>query len=537
MRKIATFLASAAALLSIGKGSCSAQSAIPSSVAPLFTSDIIVESNTTANQRNVRVASAFNGWMFAAYIVNDSISNKGGVVVRYSKNGGINWMPFNNYPYFQHSNYQACDITVTGADTNHLSVFVGMVRKDHTTKKFEVEVERYNAMHTAYPSVVVFFQQLDTNGVTDLALANDYKQPAPTDSAYSIGLLYAHHGTSMDSVLFATTEKRLKNKFGKPTLIAAGAHYRKVSIAYLHSMSITGAYCAAWESLDSVKSTYGHILFSRTMSKLDSAWTKPVYLDSLRPATVNKLRSPSISCQYNAVDNDSANATAAVAFDYYNGTDHDILGYYNKKADSANFWNLFVVTNSSNNEIQPNLSFDPTANNFVATYYDSTAKGLTYSNQSMLFSTPIAWNFVTWQYNSNTNLKAPWPRVVMNQLTHKAFFAWVMDPANGNGVVLCNGDYLYTGISEQEVSGLQFLNPYPNPANSGSVLPVSSDIPVTLNISIYNAMGQLVNCSSEHFGGGVKLIDLNTSSFAPGIYVCRIATSDHAVTRRLIVEH
>jgi hypothetical protein len=537
MRKFITYLLSFTAVFSLEQGNCAAQSAAPSSVAPLFASDITVEANSLANQRNVRIASAFNGWIFAAYVVNDSVSGKGGVVVRYSKNWGINWAPFNNYPYYQHSVYEACDITVTGADTNHLEVFLGDIRKDRTTRKYEVEVQRLNAMHTAYAPVTVFFRQLDSNAVYDMALANNYRIITTKDSLYNIGLVYTHKGMGMDSVLFSTTEKKLANKFGKPALLGTAKHLGKVSLAYMHSGSSKGAYAAAWEAFDTITRTYGHIQYARTIGNLDSAWTKPVNLDSLQPSTVNKLRSPSIACQYNTTDNDSSNVTVAVSFDFFNGTDKDIMGYYNKRGDSTNFWNSFVVTNSPDNEIQANLSYDPSANMFVETHYDSTTGGLLFTKQSILMSTPNAWTVVT-RYNDNTtNMKAPWPRVIMNPSTNKAFFAWVMDPSNKNGVVLCDGENLYTGIAEEYDGALQVLNPYPNPANTGAVLPVSSGKPFSLHIALYNAMGQLVSSSVEQFGGGEQQLQINTSLCAPGIYFCRIESAGNVITRRLVVAH
>jgi hypothetical protein len=537
MKKFITFFVSLSAVFSLGKGACNAQSSVSTPVSPLYAADITVESNNLANQRHVKIAAAFNGWLFAAYLVNDSVSGKGGVVVRYSKNGGINWMPFNNYPYFRHSEYKACDITVSGADTNHLNIFVGDVRMDLTTKKYEVEVQRY-IKNTSYPSTEVFFQQLDTNKVYDMALANNYRQITSKDSLYNVGLIYSHGGLGKDSIVFATTEKKLANKFGKPVVIANAPHYRKVSLAYMHSSSIHGAYCAAWELLDTTYSTVGHIQFSRTIRNLDSAWNKPVYLDSLLSVTPDKLRSPSISCQYNAADNDSASASIAVSYDYYNGSNFDVIGSYNMKGDSTNFWNSFVIDSTGHNEIQSNLSYDPFANNFIATYYDSTAGALQYLSESAMFTTPRSWTVNNTQYNNNTaNLKAPWPQVIMNPSNNKAFFAWVMDPSNNNGVVLCDGEYLFTGIAEQTMSGFDVLTPYPNPANSGACLPVSSDIPVVLTISLYNTMGQLMNRSTEHIGGGIQLLELNTSSYAAGVYFCHIATAEKTITRRLVVEH
>ena len=543
MKKIITFFTTLCCVFVLGTQNVVAQSAAPSNLTPLFYTDITVEANSQADQRHVRIASAYNGWIFAAYIVNDSVSQKGGVVVRYSKNGGMNWLPFNGYAYYQHSKYTSCDITVAGADTSHLGVFIGTVRQDLTTKKYEVSVEKYNAYKTAYPPVTVFFQKLDTNKVTDMALASNTKYPSLTkDSLYSVGLLYAHHGTAMDSLIFATTVKKTGNKFGQHHLVATGKYYRKVSLSFAHSQSVSrGAYCAAWEQDSTPVSTLGHVFTSRTKQYIDSVWTTPVLIDTLFTKMKNHVRNPSISYQYNNTDNDSGNVTIAVAFECArNGiTDSmDILGAYNKAGDTTDFWNPMSIASSTNNELQPNLSYDPSANNFMATYYDSTAGSLTYLKQGYFLTTPNAWTLVKAGYNDNSALmKAPWPQVVFNPSMNKPFFAWVVDPANKRGVVTCDGEYS-NSVHELDMNGFKVYNLYPNPSSSTAFLPVSSDKPADLTLSVFNMIGE--NCmpaQTLHLSGGMQYFELDVNSLAPGIYLCRIQSGSISHAVRFVVQH
>jgi hypothetical protein len=538
MKKISTLFVSLLCLMAL-----SIQLKAQSS--PLYANDIKVELNSMANQRNVRIASAFNGWLFAAYIVNDSVSKKGGVVVRYSMNGGINWAPFNGYAYNQHSYYTACDISVAGLDSNHLNVFVGTVRKDLNTRRYEVNVEKYNATHLGVTPVSVYFQKLDTNRVMDIALASDYRFPAAKDSIYSVGLIYSHSGGLLsDTLIFSDTHK-YGAKFGKMHRVATTAsHYRKVALSYLRSPSSSrGAYVAAWEQLNSANSTLGHIYSARTAANIDSVWTAPLCLDSLSPMTNGYVRSPSIAGQVNNFDNDSSNATSVVIFDCArngNKDSLDILGYYNKRADSTNFWNLFTVASTTNNELQPCVGFDISASSFIITYYDSTAGALPYLRQSFNMPTPGVWAVSKSNYSDNASLlKAPWPRIVMATPSNKAFFAWVNDPANKNGVVMCDGENIFTGITpELNEAGIRVYSLFPNPASETTFLPVSAEKAGELKLSVYNMLGELALPEQAiELSPGMQNIELHTGSLTAGIYLIHVWNGDTAHTLRLSIQH
>ncbi len=545
MKKVITLFAYLCCILLIPVTQTKAQSSVQPGLTPQFMTDITIEQNTLANQRHVRIASAFNGWMFAAFIVNDTVSHKGGVVVSYSRNGGINWLPFNGYPYFDHSWYTGCDITVEGVDTALLNVFVGDVRRDLISNKYEVEVQRYEAIHIAFPPTQVYFKQLDSNKVYDMALTSDYRQPSvspPVDTVYTVGLLYNHHGFGMDTMIFATTESKSKYKFGKGRVVDTEAHLRNLALSYSYSATANkGTYNAAWESLDTTTSTFGHILTSRSTMRVDSAWLKPTYLDSLNPSFINMLRSPSIACQNSNTDNDSSNATAAISFDYArNGfaDSLDLYAYVNNRADSTNFWSLLALAVTNHNELQSNLAYDAKNNQFLITYYDSTAGGLVYMTDSVSHLLPV--NLVNTQYNDlTTNLKAPWPRVVSNPSTKGAFFAWAIESSTAEGVIKCDGTYLFTSTGPiLQLDGMKVFNPYPNPATSAVILPVFSDLAAELKITLVDVLGQPVWSEMKSVpAGGLMNIDLDVAAYAAGVYFCRIETATASHTLRLVVQH
>ncbi len=562
MKKILTLFACLSFTFCLSIQEARAQSGMVTPTTQFWNTDVTVEVNTMANQRHVRIAAGYNGWVYAAYIVNDSVSHKGGVVVRYSKDGGVTWMPFNNYPYYDHSFYNACDIVAEGLDSAHSNVFVAMSRKDLITKKFEVEVLRFNPYHIAYPSVPVFFKQLDSNQVFNLALASDFRNPVARDSVYSMGLLYNHHGPMMDSLFFATTEKKLDsvnvhgsvskggNFFRAPRLISTAKHLRGLGLSYSYSAtSVRGTFHAVWESLDTTTSKFGHVLASRTALRTDSAWTKPVYIDSMNVAFRDGIRNPTIASQSSILDNDSTNATTLVAFEWAKGGNPDSLdlyGFINKRADTTEYWNQYGIAGSVHKEMQPDLSFDPFNKQFLLTYFDSTAQSLIYETLPMAAPAPFGFSVVSGQYNVTTsNLVAPWPQVIINPKLYapspavqQPFFAWVSDPANKNGVVKCNGQYLNVGIQEIELAGMQVLNPFPNPASDQVSLPVVSNRETDLNLSILNLLGENVIVSRQiHLTEGMQMIDLNVANLSSGLYFCRLESGKSSKTVRIVVQH
>jgi hypothetical protein len=56
-----------------------------------FSTDEVIHVKSSENQRNIRSTSAFNGWMYVAYTINDTSNSKGGIYVSFSKDNGLTW--------------------------------------------------------------------------------------------------------------------------------------------------------------------------------------------------------------------------------------------------------------------------------------------------------------------------------------------------------------------------------------------------------------------------------------------------------------
>jgi hypothetical protein len=150
------------------------------------------------------------------------------------------------------------------------------------------------------------------------------------------------------------------------------------------------------------------------------------------------------------------------------------------------------------------------------------------------------WTVSKTNYSDNASLlKAPWPRVVMVAPMNKAFFAWVKDPANKNGVVMCDGEYLFTGIApEVNEGGLKIYALYPNPTATTSYLPVSVNTSTKLKLAVYNILGELVLPEEAiQLNAGTQNIEMHTESLQSGIYLVHVWNGNVVHTSRLSVQH
>ncbi|HEV7230351.1 MAG TPA: hypothetical protein VGO45_03420, partial [Bacteroidia bacterium] len=382
-----------------------------------FASDETIHNKAAENQRNIRSGSAFNGWMYTAYTINDTMSGKGGIYVGFSKDNGITWNKFVTYQ-FSNSYYPLTDLVVTGTDTAHLNVFLAGVLKNTTTSKYTLYIDRFDGRNGALLTGQVFVANPGLSQVTDISLTSDYLLPGTGSQPYSVSLLYAQHNILGDS-LFYVSSPDAGTTFKTAKCIAnAPAYIHKISLAYGKSSAYPGgSYFAAWDLMASRSKTLGHIYTSHCTSA-GNTWGTPFCIDSLSSATNNVVRNPSIACQYSNSKNDSNGLSAIVTFERASGTNmqnSNIIGYYNLKALSSSHWTLFSVSNTPEKDLAPNTVFDPSTSNFLLTYYDSTDGRLPYAKEGFNMSTPSGWTYLSNAYNDQTgNLKNASPHVMLN---------------------------------------------------------------------------------------------------------------------------
>ncbi len=504
-----------------------------------FSSDVAINNKPSENQRNVRSASAFNGWLYVAYTINDTSNKRGGIYVGFSKDHGLTWAKFVTY-VFNNSFYSMTDIAVAGTDTSNLDVYLAGVNQNTAGTSSTLYVDKFDGRNGTLTAGQIFVHPLGSRTVTDISLASDYLYPMAGASPYSIALLYTTHGASKDSLFFALSGNGGKSFAKTQTLSATNECFRKITLGYGKSASVSGSYYAAWELMGTSSSKLGHIFTAH--SGTGAAWSPGICLDSLSLKTLNLVCHPSIACQYSNINNDSSGLTCLIAFETAAGgnlKDMNVIGCYNKRASSGNTWNAFSVAATSENDMQPNVSYDQGESSFLITYYDSTDGHLPFATKDLNMAAPNAWNFITTQYNDQSeNLKSPSPRILLNPTLHMASFVWISDNANLNGSVLF--DSQYAGIATQVQTNSEAENniaaAYPNPASDRITIPISLSKSMDVNVTVYDMLGNEVNpMEIIHSAAGASNAILEVNRFCAGVYFCRVQAGTMNRTLRFVV--
>lgn len=507
--------------------------------APVYSNDLIIKNDPQINQRRVRLSVAFNGWLYAAYNTVDSASNAGGITIRSSRNNGVTWQTIDTYTAVN-VRYPAHDIVVAGTDTNNLTLYLVGVNNNTASGNYIVYVDRYNATTGNFIGSN-FNQPNGTRKIYDVAIASDYRFPAVGASPYSVAFIYSTFSSSRDSICSVVSVNGGTSFTVRNTIATTPSYYRNISLAYGKSLSASnGRYFATWESLSSSTKRTGNIYFSRNASTVNGAWTPQKNLDSLNNTMTGACRNPKIACQFNTIDNDSSSLTALVLVERdYNGTgsDYDVLGFYNKKAHFANFWNRLDVSNTSQNEIHPHVNYDPAYNNFIATYFDSTNKKLPYVVNSFNLTAPNNWIVIKNQYNDlTTNLKNPYPRVEINPVTVQAAHAWIAEGVGTKGVAMFDAEYNNSvGIGEVKREGTDF-SATPNPAVNHFNINYNLSYPADVTIKIYNTTGQLMDERKyENMSIGKQSHNYNTDGWKSGVYIYNIYDGLNTYSGKIII--
>jgi hypothetical protein len=301
-----------------------------------------------------------------------------------------------------------------------------------------------------------------------------------------------------------------------------------------------GRYFAVWEEQENQSSILGHIYTAHTEPNFDSSFTRPICLDSLDPASINKVRNPAIACQYNNVDNDSANLTEVVLFEKYkpSSDDYDVTGFYNLQVTTTSHFRPLNIAATSNNELQPDISFNPYNSTFMMTYFDSTEKKLPFLTNNVNLANPDSWNVNSQGYNDNSNLAAPYPKVKLNFGQQDGMNAWISEGTGGNGIALFDAPYsTYTGVSGHRIGGsVKLYGSYPNPCSTTIRIAFELKNAGIVTIDVMDIMGQTLGTVTDQvYSPGKHVVKYDVSNLQNGNYLYELRSGDFTVTGKFVV--
>lgn len=491
---------------------------IQPSGSPLFGKDIIIHNQPDRDQRNVSICSAFNGWLFAVYSY--PIETVQAIAILKSTDNGITWELLGEGGINVASSTTRLDIVACGNSVDNLKIFVGYVYFISNLNLGGAYVMRYNAEPFGYEDELL---KQDGGYIKDLALSSDCMYPSANSNPFSLGVLYSKNGDT-DTLIFRSSSNGGMSLDSRHQIASSSNFFHKVSLNYGRSLTWnSGRYFAAWEEQVNQYSTFGHIYTSHSEPNFDSPFTKPVCLDSIQPTITNQTQNPVIACQYNDIDNDSANITEIVLFEksLSGGNGCDIKGFYNLQAASSNYFNEFSVSSSTNDKIQPDISFNPFTSNFMMTYFDSTESKLPYLTNNNNLANPNSWNIISQAYNDDSNIIVPYPKVSLNIGLQDGMNVWIADGTNLNGIALFDSPYsTYTGGSDfKQTAKGRNICAYPNPCNSDITFLFDLQKKEKLTISLYNFLGQPEGTiTDQYYSPGRNEVHYNVRNLPSGSY-------------------
>ncbi|NVO04001.1 MAG: T9SS type A sorting domain-containing protein, partial [Bacteroidetes bacterium] len=359
------------------------------------------------------------------------------------------------------------------------------------------------------------------------SMATDYRFPAFGSSPYSVAFVYSVYSPIMDSINYICSTDAGVTWGVSQNISTSGGYFRKVSLAYGRSASASnGRYFAAWEQLGSSAARNGHIYTSRSSSTIIDSWISPINLDSVSTTMINLCRNPSIAVQYNNTDNDSSSVSAVVLVDrdyIGDGSDYDLLGFYNKRAHYTNYWYRLDIVNSGENDMFPDVTYDPGANNFLAVYFDSSNFKLPYIVNNMNLVNPSTWTTINPQYNDNLNLTSPFPRVEINPVLNQAAHVWIAEGSSPNGVAMFDAEYAVSNVGVQNISQeIDEISIFPNPIKNYFNISLKSKSSDLITVNIFDLTGKIVFSQLSNVIEGHNLLKVNIDEIASGNYIVNL---------------
>jgi hypothetical protein len=502
----------------------------------LYGKDIVIYDRPNQNQRKVAICSAFNGWLYAAILYQGDTNMK--TIVLKSVDNGLNWDSI-GYCFNYSGNWitKKVEIVSYGVSVQNIKIFVGGLFYDTITQERAIRIVRFNGYTGAFESTV---QAINSENYDISLVSNNDSSDLPI-----IGLLY--DGRRIDSKHQTVLDYSVDGGYNFYFVIIAVYNYPHiiddVSLSYGKCVSSSqGKFFAAWKVKDSPTSDVKHIYTSHSLTNYSSSFTVPVCIDSINPSDISLCRNPEIGCQYGQMDNDSSNLTSVILYEKYDPVsgNYDVKGYYNLQATSSSCFRPLSFTNSSHNNLQQDIAFNPYDSSFLVTWFDSTTKQLRCVKNDFNISNPNSWMTVSTGYNDQNNISAPYPSIIISDSEKSSANAWISDGTEGEGIALFDAQYSsYTAIPEfQHEDKIILYGSFPNPCKEKTIIEFELKNPSQVSIVLYTIPGQPILVLFDRYypkGKNHELIDV--SDISAGCYLYKIQSDRYTVSGLLIISN
>jgi hypothetical protein len=505
-----------------------------------FGKDIIINDIPVQNQMNNCFATAYNGWLYAAYTYRTA-GGYDSLIVRKSEDSGLTWNTFIQRNEFYFGQFIVkMDIVVCGYNSSSLKLFIAFIKKEPPFDVGYCYIYRYNASTGQYEAQI--FPQITASDVHDFAIDCDCVNPAANSSPFSLGFLYADHQSSYGDSLWLYTSGDGGLTFSKRRRPTSSPRYHDhLSLTYgVSASNNTGRYYCSWQEREYIHNLLGNIFTSHTNPYFNSFFTKPICLDSINMQDVNMFRGTSISCQKADFNNDSADMTLVVLGEKFNAAtqDYSVVGYYNSSASNSKHFSRFTLADSAGtNYIQPDIDFNSFDTTFMATVYDSTGNKIPYLVNNYNLKNANTWEKYSSKINDTSNLSDPRPQIRFNPVIHVGAVCWKANRPNDNAFLLY--DYPLNpltgyGIYKREEHFID-LKLFPNPVKNELNIIVKMKNGGPYEIDLYNNLGVIVKTEHEFYLDRMtNLVKMDLNNYPSGIYLLSVSSGNYKISKKII---
>lgn len=506
---------------------------------PLFGKDITIKNDSNADQRNVKVCVAPNGWLYSCYW--NHFENGFTCYIMKSTDNGISWTELTclNYPN-NPKDITDLEILACGTDETNMKLFLGQVFIYFPSYSYQGVVIRINGITGELEEEILHDQSSE---VHDIALASDYPYHVGNANPYSIAVLYSRtRGTGYMTDLIYCSSSNGGQSFDHTQIVSSSTedYFFHVDLSYAWSPTKnTGRYYGVWEVKKDILDSTGHIYTAHTEPDYDSPFSQPVCLDSLLPGLIYNCNLPTIACQQGETENASSDISQVVLCEFKSpqSGNCNVVGWYNKESTNSTTFSPFTLADTTHYNCTPDIAYNNIDNTFMVTYFDSTSKQLPLITNDLNLTNPTNWNQISAGYNDSPDILYPNPCLKMNHSQGGGMNAWIMDKENGNGIALFDA-VKSTYTSSNEIPQKQqntSLIVFPNPVTSSVNIQFDADHAGTMSIKIFNSLGQcVISSSSLSYNQGVNARSLDLTSVHEGCYFLMIEGLSQPVQRKIV---
>ena len=388
------------------------------------------------------VSVAENGWIYLLHHYNSSLTtDENGWKIYCSVDGGLNFV---EKEHIQYSSFVlrlvSADMVVAGDDPGNIRVFVAELTNagEAAWEEGSFRIYEYDGAETK----VIYETPREYDSSYSVSVACDSRAPAAASAPYTIAAAWSGYGGDiMEDQLHYVFSDDGGASFND-TVIFASSRIRNVDLA-LGSTSLypDGYFALAFELNSGIPSEYSDIgLLINDIKNTGMLWTGPFLLSVIYPSEQPILSRPSVCLMQDAGDHaEGSDFVPIVLFaqDRSQANNHDLLmlnfsseyAFEGEQAvypDSAELVLSYPFGNLSvKQEINPQLVYDPGANNFLITYSTILFKELIYAGINITDLEVNEW-WSEGSYRSNTgNLPTePKPHIDIDPSRGKAVFSW-----------------------------------------------------------------------------------------------------------------